>query len=531
MSGAELELEERLRQLAPAFKDGIEPPSTLHVKVMAATAAPRQTARRSMLRELSLAAALVAFVALLAFGFSRLHSLIPGPVKRSPAPSPVSRVIPWTSATPLPLPLNPAKTGLSPEQAAEDIWQTVTDVHPVLLPRNLPYFPPGFEAELIDNAGSFSVNYTTNIGQNVRLSIVVPNPAPGTDKVRQSKPVFRGVQAEYQVDDSTNPTSHRWLMWTEPGTASGGQPGVPYFLTTDGLTETEFWTVADAIDAVQAPVTAPACLPADLYVVPTASTGTSGHALYRISMSNHGRTACSLVGFAGISLVASPGIVVTTPQSDDYGLAGTGVARLVLLPPNQAAPTAQTAGAGAYFVFEWYYCGATPPPISAIDVTLPSTAATHRVTLSPKGPKIQPTCDDPSQGRALLISPIQGPSGNPSAVTPPALRVTLKNLPDTVNAGQTLRYTVTVTNDSRAPIAFDTCPDYEEGFAPDRLVSYQLNCASVRRLDAGRSVTFAMEFTVPGLPKTSPVQQTFLWRLHGFFAGASASKEVTLTAP
>src|SRR5437762_4931571 len=99
MSGASIELEQSLRRLAPAFKVGTEPPVQLHATIMARTGAPQPTARRSMVRELSLAAALVVFVALVALGFSRLHVVTPGPVKPSPSPSPVSGVIPW-----LPLP-------------------------------------------------------------------------------------------------------------------------------------------------------------------------------------------------------------------------------------------------------------------------------------------------------------------------------------------------------------------------------------------------------------------------------------------
>ncbi len=108
-----------------------------------------------MLRELSLAAAVIAFVALLAFGFSRLHGVNPGPVKPSPSPSPVSGVIPWIATTPMPLKLQAPKT-LTVEQAAQDVRQTVTDPNPVLLPRTIP---AGFQAQLYDDAGSFSVMY------------------------------------------------------------------------------------------------------------------------------------------------------------------------------------------------------------------------------------------------------------------------------------------------------------------------------------------------------------------------------------
>jgi hypothetical protein len=368
MSGPDLELEERLRQLAPAFKDGIEPPATLHVTVMSSTTAPRSRARRpSMLRELTLTAALIAFVALLAFGFSRLHGFTPGPVKHSPSPSPVSRVIPWIATPATPFKSQAPKT-LTVDQAAQDVRQIVT-VQPVLLPSAIP---SGFHAELYDDAGSFSVMYVAGDGRIISFAIVVANPPPGNAHVRQSQPKFRGVRSDYQVDDATVPTSHRWLMWNEPGTPLSGQPGVPYFLATEGFTEAEFWTVANSIGPIAAPASPPAKLP--------------------------------------------------------------------------------------------------------------------------------------------------------------ALRVTLSDVPDSLAAGATIRYEVTITNDSAAPISFETCPDYDEGFT-DRLSSYKLNCAPVGTLEAGASATFAMEFTVPPGPKAPRGQQKFMWRLHGAYAGASAAKAVTVTAP
>ena len=51
--------------------------------------------------------------------------------------------------------------------------------------------------------------------------------------------------------------------------------------------------------------------------------------------------------------------------------------------------------------------------------------------------------------------------------------------------GQAAARQVTITNASSAPIAFDVCPAYDEGFTPDALVSYVLNCGPVGRLDVG----------------------------------------------
>jgi hypothetical protein len=39
-------------------------------------------------------------------------------------------------------------------------------------------------------------------------------------------------------------------MWTEPGTMANPQlkgPGVPYFLSADGLTDQEFWQLANSL--------------------------------------------------------------------------------------------------------------------------------------------------------------------------------------------------------------------------------------------------------------------------------------------
>jgi hypothetical protein len=526
MTSPDVELEERLRRLAPGFKDGIEPPATLHVRVIASTTQPQPPLRRSMLRELSLAAALIAFVALLAFGFSRLHSVAPGPVKRSPSPSPVSRVIPWIATPATPLKAQSPKT-LSPDQAAQDIRQTVNDVQPVLLPIAIP---SGFQAQLYDDSGGFSVVYLAADGRKIVFAIVVPNAGPGSANVRQSQPVYRGVRADYQVDDPTVPTSQRWLTWIEPGSPYGGMPGLPYFLRTEGFTETEFWTIANSIGPIPAPVTPPTCRLADLYVGSLGGNGAGGHIISAIGITNHGTTACSLLGFPGFSLVTSQGSTVRLPeQQASGGWAAPSPPQLVILHPNQTAPVSHTAFDGAIFDFEWYYCDGTTPPVTAADITLPGVAGVRRVTFG--GVDTGSRCDTPAQGRMLLIGAIEGTNPESIAVTPPALRVTLAGVPSTLVAGQTLRYIVTITNDSGTALSFDTCPDYDEGFTPDGLVSYQLNCAPVGRLEAGASATFAMEFTVRPSPKTATGPQKFVWRLHGFYANASApGRVITVTA-
>jgi hypothetical protein len=61
---------------------------------------------------------------------------------------------------------------------------------------------------------------------------------------------FRGGTADYFVYDASSPLSQRWLMWNEPGTMANPQtkgPGVPYFLSSDGLTDQEFWQMANSL--------------------------------------------------------------------------------------------------------------------------------------------------------------------------------------------------------------------------------------------------------------------------------------------
>ena len=138
---------------------------------------------------------------------------------------------------------------LSPPAAATYIRQTVTATRPVLLPTSLP---SGMEATSMEAASdSFSVQYQSDQrDKNIMLGIVVANPPPSPGKFSDARVKFRGVTAEYFVYDSTSPLSQRWLMWNEPGTSPTQltkAPGVPYFLSTDGLTDAEFWQLANSL--------------------------------------------------------------------------------------------------------------------------------------------------------------------------------------------------------------------------------------------------------------------------------------------
>jgi Protein of unknown function (DUF4232) len=78
-------------------------------------------------------------------------------------------------------------------------------------------------------------------------------------------------------------------------------------------------------------------------------------------------------------------------------------------------------------------------------------------------------------------------------------------IPATFRAGAMASYTVTLRNHSGAPVRLAPCPSYTEYLGvfsgPGRLVHvarhYYLNCATIRRIAAHRTVTFTMRIPVP----------------------------------
>ena len=138
---------------------------------------------------------------------------------------------------------------MSVAAANTDIRLTVSGAHPLLLPTTIS---STWSAQVMELAPAFfDILYTSpDLTETVEFAIVVPNPGPPGPNGSQAQPNFHGDKHSlYQVNDKTQPTSDRWMIWNEPGTWAmpNGLPGVPYFLTTKGLTDTEFWTVANAI--------------------------------------------------------------------------------------------------------------------------------------------------------------------------------------------------------------------------------------------------------------------------------------------
>jgi len=164
---------------------------------------------------------------------------VPVPGATAPAASP--------SATPSASAVSPSPITVA---AADSLIRaTVTGAHPLLLP---PAIPANWSASVTNLSSSFfTVTYTSPDGaKEVDFAIEVPNPGPPGPHGSQSNPSFHGDRHSlYQVGDKTQTTSPRFLIWNEPGTWSepNGLPGVPYALSSTGLTDAEFWAIANSL--------------------------------------------------------------------------------------------------------------------------------------------------------------------------------------------------------------------------------------------------------------------------------------------
>ena len=137
---------------------------------------------------------------------------------------------------------------MSPAAAEIAVRYTVTATKPVLMPG---WLPAGLEAQVNANADFFSIEYQSDQrDKSISFGILVGQPPPGDTHSQESTVKFRGGTADYFVYDTSSPLSQRWLEWNGPGTMANPQtkaPGVPYFLSSDGLTDQEFWQIANSL--------------------------------------------------------------------------------------------------------------------------------------------------------------------------------------------------------------------------------------------------------------------------------------------
>jgi Protein of unknown function (DUF4232) len=94
----------------------------------------------------------------------------------------------------------------------------------------------------------------------------------------------------------------------------------------------------------------------------------------------------------------------------------------------------------------------------------------------------------------LAVTPIGLPPTTPKPGPLAALNIRLY-LPTTARAGQSLHFTVVITNPTAEPIRLSPCPDYETGISSAPAVAYKLNCPAA--IPAQRSLMFGMQYRVP----------------------------------
>jgi len=136
--------------------------------------------------------------------------------------------------------------GITPDQAVRVIRMSVTTARPLLI---ATWIPDDWTADVRADADTFRVTYHDVTGtKSVTLALAIASiPPPGIESSR-SAPAFHGDRTSlYQVAVGGNPRSERWLAWTEAGTSSLLTAGVPYVLSAAGLTDMEFWRLADSL--------------------------------------------------------------------------------------------------------------------------------------------------------------------------------------------------------------------------------------------------------------------------------------------
>lgn len=136
--------------------------------------------------------------------------------------------------------------GITPDQAARVIRMSVTTARPLLIATGIP---DDWTADVRADANTFSVTFhDSSRTKSVTLAIAIANiPLPSVSS-SQSAPAFHGDRSSlYQVAVDANPRSERWLVWTESGSSALMGAGVPYLLSATGLTDMEFWRLADSL--------------------------------------------------------------------------------------------------------------------------------------------------------------------------------------------------------------------------------------------------------------------------------------------
>jgi hypothetical protein len=152
------------------------------------------------------------------------------------------------SAPPLGSP--PAIIVVPADQAASTVRRVTSGLEPILVPG---WVPAGMLAHVRpESDGGYALEYLGSGDQRrILLAICVCMAGLPSDHSSQSQVQFRGVSAFHQVGDTRVPGGDRLLQWREPDMRSTVlppyPPGIEYELLTQGLSEADFWSVANSL--------------------------------------------------------------------------------------------------------------------------------------------------------------------------------------------------------------------------------------------------------------------------------------------
>jgi hypothetical protein len=223
------------------------------------------------------------------------------------------------------------------------------------------------------------------------------------------------------------------------------------------------------------------CADADLQIVVGRQGARKGYATQEIRMKNQGAEPCFLAGAPGISLLP-----------DNAAPRAMAIHQQALANVQEQAPL----GVGDSAVL---LVGA---PGSCEAATGPQRKVSTRLQILPpgggkrvvNGAHVDTLCGDASvlhmhvEHAEKSSSPLEQLSG---AVT----------VAETSAAGDTLRYTVTLSNPGKAAVALSPCPAYTQSLFADGVAAsstWRLNCgASGNQIAPGASVSYQMQLAIP----------------------------------
>jgi hypothetical protein len=250
------------------------------------------------------------------------------------------------------------------------------------------------------------------------------------------------------------------------------------------------------------PLALPFCPASDLTIRMGVGGAAAGSHSQELVLTNHGSAHCKLAGFPSLRPLDPQGRPVRSPAvvATDAGYIETYANGGVEMAPGGADGAVGSAAVTGQAVLVVKTVGdmCFDEPVAALAIALPQGGTLMHRYSPPWSAFADANCTR-ADIEVSSFQPAVPVPPSPSPVAPAEFSVAYR-LPDAIHLGQTLHYTVTLTNVSGRRLVLDTCPGYTETVkAPQILERHRLNCAAVPSLVAGESRVFAMEMQLPAV--------------------------------